>query len=522
MIRFDYPLSKFVWNGPFEERERPEKAGFEWNDTINAWTTGSPFVAALLADEPMDDNARRAVDLVRINAMKSNLNNTMLLNERIPGPAGRNYLPFQEIGIQQLSRALLTTRPAVCCFDEMGLGKTIQAIGVANNLGFKKLLVICPAFLRYNWLREINKWHLFSPGVNVINSGTASVNTFETHVSSYELSHKLDGLKPDLIIVDESHYLKTAETKRTRIVLGSPDENWEGLVNEAPTIFLSGTPLPNGKPSELYPIINRCAPEIIDGRSYWEFIKRFCILFDDGYDFVIKGAKRTKEFHSRLRGSRFMIRRKLTDVLQDMPPIRFKMAVFPPYGQKLSKVLEQESRFSAADIIRGRLTAEGVSALPQIRRQMGIAKAPVCAQYIQNMLESGVEKIPAFCYHRDVIAELEKRLRVYQPMVIHGSVPVSRRQEYVDRFQESPYARLLICQSQAGGEGFNMQAANNVVLVEPSWTPKDNEQVIARVFRYGQTNPVLVHYLVVDGSLDAQILSTATNKQSDADLILDR
>ena len=42
--------------------------------------------------------------------------------------------------------------------DEMGLGKTLQAIAVAKYYKHSRVLVVCPAYLRYNWCTEIKKW----------------------------------------------------------------------------------------------------------------------------------------------------------------------------------------------------------------------------------------------------------------------------------------------------------------------------------------------------------------------------
>jgi SWI/SNF-related matrix-associated actin-dependent regulator 1 of chromatin subfamily A len=42
--------------------------------------------------------------------------------------------------------------------DEMGLGKTIQAIGLINENKHKRVLIICPASLKYNWDKELNDW----------------------------------------------------------------------------------------------------------------------------------------------------------------------------------------------------------------------------------------------------------------------------------------------------------------------------------------------------------------------------
>ena len=64
------------------------------------------------------------------------------------------YLPFQRAGI-----AFMTPREATLLGDEMGLGKTVQVIGTINNSpDIKSVLIICPATLRSNWMKEAKKW----------------------------------------------------------------------------------------------------------------------------------------------------------------------------------------------------------------------------------------------------------------------------------------------------------------------------------------------------------------------------
>lgn len=65
--------------------------------------------------------------------------------------------PFQVIGINYLcdhGKCLLA--------DEMGLGKTIQILGAAYKLfrqgKIKKVLVVCPSSLKYQWAEEIEKF----------------------------------------------------------------------------------------------------------------------------------------------------------------------------------------------------------------------------------------------------------------------------------------------------------------------------------------------------------------------------
>ena len=73
---------------------------------------------------------------------------------QIPAPDGCTYLGYQKAGI-----AFAHARASVLFGDEMGLGKTIQAIGLLNaDPTLRRVLVVCPASLKLNWRRELEKW----------------------------------------------------------------------------------------------------------------------------------------------------------------------------------------------------------------------------------------------------------------------------------------------------------------------------------------------------------------------------
>ena len=503
----------FRWHGPFSARSYPERAGFSWSESAKCWYTPVPYIAYLLNDK-MDAAATARLAPVHQNVMASMAKEPML---EIAAPEGQAYYPFQAAGIEHMTDQLRRGRKAVLCADEQGLGKTCQAIGVANELGLKKILVVCPATLRLNWARELENWHLFNKGVDPVLSGSQKVSRKGSIVTSYHLAEHVKDYQPDLVVIDEMHYLKNAGTIRSQLMLGDGD-GWAGMVGKAPTILLSGTPIPNGRPSEAWPSVFRTAPEVIGYMKYWPFLRRFCIMQDqESGDTLIIGAKRTGELYARLRGSGFMTRRLKKDVLKDLPPKRYKMVVFTQNAHT-SKVIEREQPFSAEEIFKHGVPVG--TALPEIRREMGIAKIPQSVEYIKDILEGGTQKVVVFAHHLEPVGLLEAALAEYKPVVITGSTPPARRQEYVDRFQNDSSIRVFIG-NEAAEEGITLTAAADVVMVEPEWVPGKNDQRADRLHRIGQLGSVMAHILVVEGSLDAHILGRAAKKASDISSTLD-
>jgi len=233
----------------------------------------------------------------------------------------------------------------------------------------------------------------------------------------------------------------------------------------------------------------------------------------------VDGAKNTRELFLRLRGSGFMTRRLKKDVLKDLPAKRYKMVVFPADSKELRRVLEKEDRFSIAEINANGGKAIGVSGLPEVRREMGLAKVPQALTYLRDFLTSGASKAVIFCHHLSVMAELAEGLSEYDPLLFNGSTTPKRRQKTVDIFQTDP-ARQVFIGNAAASEGITLTAAQDVFIIEPEWVPGQNDQRVDRLHRIGQEGSVLVHYIVVEDSLDAKILGASEKKQRDIENIL--
>jgi SWI/SNF-related matrix-associated actin-dependent regulator 1 of chromatin subfamily A len=331
-------------------------------------------------------------------------------------------------------------------------------------------------------------------------------------VVSYALLPVALGRRYDFVIVDETHNIKNPRAKRTKQVLGKV------LDGAAPGLLLTGTPIPNGRPNELWPVLNRCAPHVIDKMALWPFIHRFCVLQTTHFGTSVVGAKRRRELFTRLRGSGFMTRRLKEAVLDQLPPKRYKFVTLSAQGE-LKTILEKESDFDADEILRHGVALK--SGLPELRREMGAAKVPHSIEYVKDLLAEGVAKVVVFGHHIEVMKGLLTGLAAHRPAMVIGSTRPADRQAAVDRFQNDPDCRVFIG-NEAAEEGITLTAAQDLVVLEPEWTPGKNEQRADRLHRVGQRGSVLVHYLVVEGSLDARILARSAEKSLDSEIMLDK
>jgi SWI/SNF-related matrix-associated actin-dependent regulator 1 of chromatin subfamily A len=420
--------------------------------------------------------------------------------------------------LAQIGRGLLA--------DEPGLGKTAQAIAAADEHMDSKLdmgLVVCPASVVANWEREIR---LFAPWLAA-----------QFTVVSYDKARTRDDLKRHefkVLILDEAHFLKSKDAKRTQAILGKRCDGKGGLVERAEHVFLlTGTPMPN-HPGELWPLLRAVMPDSIVGLktgkpvAYWPFVMRYCRVENNylGHP-QIKGGKNLAELKKRI--APFYLRRKKSDVLPDLPELRTDLLALPAAapadpGREL-RVRDGDRGCSlagsAAELVREALERGGIEALAAIaphvatlRRLTGLAKAGPVSEWVADQLDGGLQKLVIFAVHREVVQDIRNRLyKRYGVAVIEGGT--TDRQTQVDRFQNDPLVRVFIGQIQAAGTGITLTAASDLVFAESSWVPTDNEQAAMRIHRIGQRNACMVRFAMIPGSIDEQIAEACRRKLAD-------
>ena len=153
--------------------------------------------------------------------------------------------------------------------------------------------------------------------------------------------------------------------------------------------------------------------------------------------------------------------------------------------------------------------------LATLRRMLGEVKAGPAAEWAREKLTTGVDKILLFAWHTEVIATLGKLLLDFNPVTITGATSMHDRGLAVRRMQNDPGTRVFVGQIKAAGTAITLTAAAHIAIVEPSWVPGENEQVIARAWRMGQARPVIASFLYVPNSLDQRIMRAFRRKASE-------
>ncbi|NWR23034.1 SMAL1 protein, partial [Emberiza fucata] len=405
-----------------------------------------------------------------------------------------SLMPFQREGVN----FAISRKGRLLLADDMGLGKTIQAICIAAYYQQEwPLLVVTPSSVRFTWAEAFHRWlPSLSPGsTNVIVSGKDNLTGSLINIISFDLLSRMDKqLKStfQVVIVDESHFLKNTKTARCQAAMP--------LLKAAKrVILLSGTPAMS-RPAELYTQIAAVQPSFFP--LFHSFGLRYCDARKMPWGWDYSGSSNLTELKILLEES-IMIRRLKSDVLSQLPAKQRKMVVVAPEGisaktkaalaaeaKKMAKGYENKQQEKEALLVYFSRTAE--------------AKIRSVVEYILELLESGNNKFLVFAHHKimldAVVAELKKKH--VEHIRIDGSTSSAERQALCQKFQLSEKQAVAVLSLTAANMGLTLSAADLVVFAELFWNPGILIQAEDRAHRIGQTSSVNVHYLVAKGTAD--------------------
>uniref|UniRef100_A0A8C5DWV4 Zinc finger, RAN-binding domain containing 3 n=1 Tax=Gouania willdenowi TaxID=441366 RepID=A0A8C5DWV4_GOUWI len=438
---------------------------------------------------------------------------------RLPHRLLQRLMPFQREGVEfALSKD----------GRWMGLGKTVQAIAVACAYrGEWPLLVVTPSSLKYPWIEELERWvPELQPGdINLVESktDTISINSSQVTVLGYgllttdahALIQALNRRRFAVVVVDESHYLKSRNAARTKILLP--------LIQGATrAVLLTGTPA-LGRPEELFMQIEALYPKSFG--TWSDYATKYCNAhyryFGSRRQWDCRGASNLDELHQRL--SRFMIRRLKADVLPQLPP---KVRQRIPFDLPKEAAKEASASFAQWERLMKSLGSgvvavdnpfsEVMGLVTQMYKQTAVAKAGAVKGYIKMMLEAEQLKFLVFAHHLTMLQACTEALVEAKVgyIRIDGSVPSSERIKLVHKFQNDPGTRVAVLSIQAAGQGLTLTAASHVVFSELYWNPGHMKQAEDRAHRIGQTSSVNVHYLIANGTFDTVMWAMLNRKET--------
>ncbi|MFG3318150.1 DEAD/DEAH box helicase [Streptomyces sp. NPDC048171] len=424
-----------------------------------------------------------------------------------------------------------------CLADDMGLGKTVTVIALhLKRARTEPTLVVCPASLLGNWQREITR---FAPGVPVRRfhgadrtlddlAGGFVLTTYGTMRSAAPaLAERPWGM----VVADEAQHVKnpysaTAKALRT---IPSPAR-----------VALTGTPVENNL-SELWALLDWTTPGLLGPLK--SFRARHARAVENGEDdeAVARLARLIRPF---------LLRRKKSDpgIVPELPPktetdhpvplTREQAALYEAVVRESMLAIEEAEGIGRRGLVLKLLTslkqicdhpalflkeehppgAAGVGGAARMAARSG--KLALLDELLDTLLaEDGSALV--FTQYVGMARLITSHLaaRAVPVDLLHGGTPVPERERMVDRFQ-SGGTPVLVLSLKAAGTGLNLTRAGHVVHFDRWWNPAVEEQATDRAYRIGQTQPVQVHRLITEGTVEDRIAEMLQSKRALADAIL--
>ncbi|MET8578666.1 SNF2-related protein [Streptomyces sp. NPDC005012] len=441
-----------------------------------------------------------------------------------------------------------------CLADDMGLGKTVQLIALhllrreRGEATGGPTLVVCPASLLGNWEREVKR---FAPGVPVRRhhgpgrtlEGVEDGFVLTTYGTMRLDAPRLAEVGWDLVVADEAQHVKNAYSSTAKAL--------RRIGQDAVRIALTGTPVENNL-SELWAILDWTTPGLLGGHA--RFRRRWIARIDAERAGTAPpagagaGELPAAEQLAALV-SPFLLRRRKSDpgIAPELPPktetdrpVPLTAEQAALYRAQVDRAMARiraagepergEGAFARAGMVLRLLTslkqicnhpAQFLKEDPDAARLAGRSgKLELLDELLGTIIaEDGAALV--FTQYVTMARLLERHLttRGIPALLLHGGTPVAERERLVRRFQDGE-APVFLLSLKAAGTGLNLTRAEHVVHYDRWWNPAVEAQATDRAHRIGQTRPVQVHRMIVEGTVEDRIAALLEAKKELADAVL--
>lgn len=428
---------------------------------------------------------------------------------------------------------------------EMGTGKTLTTIAVTGALlqagRICRVLIVAPLSILGVWEEEYRKFADFSYYLAVLSgnssrkldtlrhmTGSALQVVVVNYESAWRLEKDLAAWRPDLIVADEGHKIKTHNISASKAMhrLGAK----AGF-----RLLLTGTVI-TIKAVDVFSQYKFLNPSIF-GQSFYAFRNRYFDMVGYGNHTPVLKRSMENELMERMHRIAFRATKAecldlpdAVDILRqvDLEPgaLRIYRALVKESYAELSGGTDAPVAVTAANILTRLLRLSQLTGgfigndENSVVEQVSAAKLAALEDILDGAVAEGkklviiarfIPEIKAIC------SLLEKRGLRYS--CITGGV--KNRDEQVSQFQNDPEVMAFVGQIATAGLGITLTAASTMVFYSLDYSMSNFEQAKARIHRVGQRMPCSYLYLVARGTVDEKALAALKDKADLARLLVD-
>lgn len=421
--------------------------------------------------------------------------------------------------------------------SSVGTGKSLCSVLYAEMLDLFPCMVVCPASVKSGWLRE---WKETNPDRRVsIISTSSPLEDFEADVivinydilgkrvtkenGKTSLEIRLDGMKKksfSLVIADEIHFLKNRKSIRSK--------SFKKLIHKVPSVIgLTGTLIMN-RPAELLNIlmlIERIKEIAPDDQYHHYFFERYCNMKETNFGLDISGASNIKELNRLLKECcYFQVSKR--DALKELPPISENVVECEITNKRAYKKAKDdllqfiEDKFKDEEKVEKAARAEFLVKLSTLKQLSLEGKEKFIKKWVEEWMEANEEeKLLVFASQSTILTKIAGEFK--EGLLITGSTTTKKRDEILQKFALEKNKRVLFANIGCLGTGVDglQKVCSNMAILELPPRPSDLVQVIGRLERSGQENPVTIQYLLSMETIDRDLWEMLKGKKDITDML---
>ena len=496
-----------------------------------------------------------------------------------------SLFPYQIEAVEKMQE-----RKSMLVAYDLGLGKTVLTISAIEGLMDKGEilepgLVICLSSLKYQWANQISK---FSDSTPLVIDGTPKqraaqykkakewrstgidyiIMNYEQVVNDWD---SVKDLPRGFVVLDEATAIKSFKSKRARYV--------KRLTSSPYRFALTGTPIENGKPEELFSIMQFVDASVLGRfdlfdktfivRNSWGAVDRYrnlptfhetmqsCAVRKTQKDpdvspFLPDTIHQDPMLISLDRRAAHLYRKISQDIIIDLQDAT---SLFGSSFNMLAHYGYEQGGNTQADEMRGKImskigvlrmlcsdpslvvksaekyksmSGEGSSYAHELLEEGlldGLSSTPkldALVSYVKDFLdEDERNKVVIFASYVDMGEKIALRLGEDRTRLYNGRMDAKSKEDNKVEFNENPNIRVLVS-SDAGGYGVDLPAANLLINYDLPWSSGAAIQRNGRIRRASSEWPsIVIQDIIIKGSIEERQWEALQQKTAVADAIMD-
>ena len=422
---------------------------------------------------------------------------------------------------------------------DMGLGKSLIAINCIKLLiqkqDIKRVLIVCPSYLKYSWEDEINKWSTISSQVIDGNPSKRDEQFKEYEnknkkilIINYEqirlkIDKKTKKVNPnnihsciqkkwDIIIWDEAQRLKSRDSANSAGAYALQSDY---------KIMLSGTPVTKS-PAEFWRLLN-----ILDRtrfKSYWSFCRYYCQIVEGFRGIEVGNLTKPKEYQKLLET--YMIRKLKQDVA--ILPEKVFIEINVKLSDEQKKVYEKarlEYLKPSNDVIES--DVERFIRLNQIVQCPAILNGGKDISITRDTTIDIINDIPnqiivacTYINMSDILLNsIKNKFKKRNVYLINSQIPVKSRYDMIEEFKKDKSA-ILVTTIRCLAEGYNLDCCDNIIMTDIDWNFGVNKQFQNRIHRLTSTRSKNYYMIIVSNTVNEYKYKKIMNEKINAEIAL--